>query len=122
MKTEIIFPDTKKLHIDFLINYSNEFLKLNSLKVGDEIEIEFDYQVLRSGYKSREMNSYTWQKVTKGILKLDNDGCLYAESLDNFTFYKHIQVRGKYVWQSENRKSIKRFGTGFITNNATGNR
>lgn len=110
----LIFPDTKRLHIEFLKTYRDEFLKLNNLKVGDEIELEFDYQQLRSRYKSREMDSYTWQKLAKGILKLDEDGCLYAESLDDFTFYHHVQVYGKYKWQSEIRKSIKKFGTGFI--------
>jgi len=115
MDKEIIFPDTKKLHIEFLINYCNEFLKLNNLMVGDEIEIEFDYQKLSSGYKSREMICHTWQKLSKGILKVDEDGCLFAESIENFTFYNYVQIRGnRYVYQSEVRKSIKKFGTGFI--------
>lgn len=58
---------------------------------------------------------FTTEKKAKGILRIDEEGCLYAESIDNFTFYNHIQVRGgKYAWQSQNRKSIKRFGTGFI--------
>jgi len=117
MESKIIFPDTKKLHIDFLKTYRDEFLKLNNLKVGDEIELEFDYDVLRSAYKSREMNKYTLKKLAKGTLKLDDDGCLYAESLDDFTFYWHAPIRPgstKYAWKSENRKSIKKFGTGFI--------
>lgn len=119
MKKEIIFPDIKKLHIEFLINYGIEFLKLNCLKIGDEIELEFDYDVLRSVYKSREMNKYTWKKLAKGILKLDENGCLYAESIDNFTFYWHAPIRpgsNKYAWHSKNTKSIKKFGTGFIYN------
>lgn len=113
----LIFPDTKKLHIEFLKTYRDEFLRINNLKVGDEVELEFDYQVLRTSYNRREQNAYTWQKLAKGILKLDEDGCLYAESLDNFTFYWHAPIRpnsNKYTWKSENRKSIKKFGTGFI--------
>jgi len=114
MENKLIFPDKEKLHIEFLVNYGNELLKLNNLKVGDEIEIEFDYEQLRSGYKSRELNRMVWQKLAKGVLKLDEDGCLYAESLDDFTFYWQTQVFGKYKWQSETRKSIRKFGTGFI--------
>ncbi len=112
--SEIIFPDTKQLHLEFLINYGKEFLKINNIKVGDEVELSFQYDGLRSRYKSREMDRFTFDKVCKGILKLDENGCLYAESLDNFTFYWQAQVCGKYKWHSESRKSIKRFGTGFI--------
>lgn len=117
MGSELIFPETKKLHIEFLKTYRDEFLKLNNLKIGDKIEIEFDYQVLRSSYNRREQNAYTFQKLCKGILKLDDDGCLYAESLDDFTFYSNVPIRpdsNKYGWRSESRKSIKKFGTGFI--------
>ena len=115
MAKELIFPDIKQLHIEFLRNYGNEFLKLNSLKVGDEIELEFDYDVLRSVYKSRERNKYNYKKLAKGILKLDENQCLIAESLDDFQFYHYIQVRqGRYEWKSEIRKSIRRFGNGFI--------
>lgn len=117
MALEIIFPDTKKLHIEFLKTYRDEFLKLNNLKIGDEIELEFDYQVLRTSYNRREQNAYTFKKLAKGVLKLDEDNCLYAESLDDFTFYWNAPLRtgsNKYAWRSENRKSIKKLGTGFI--------
>jgi len=111
---ELIFPDTKQLHIEFLKNYGDEFLRINNLKLGDEIEIEFDYEQLRSGYKSRELNRTVWKKLAKGILKLDEDGCLYAESFEDFTFYWQEYIFGKYKWNSESRKSIRKFGTGFI--------
>ena len=113
--SEIIFPDTKKLHIEFLKTYRDEFLKLNNLKVGDEIELEFDYEKLSSKYKSRELQTHTYQKVAIGILKLNEDGCLYAESINDFDFYNHVKVRGnRYEYRKDSRKSIKKFGTGFI--------
>lgn len=114
-RKELVLPDTKQSHIEFLVNYGNKILELNNLNVGDEIEIEFDYDVLRSQYKSRERSRFNFKKLAKGILKLDENNCLIAESIDDFDFWTYTQIRSnKYEWKLDRRKSIKRFGTGFI--------
>jgi len=66
-------------------------LRINNLKIGDEIEIEFDYEKVSTRYKSREMDKYTYKKLAKGILKIDENGGLYAESIDNMIFYDYVK-------------------------------
>lgn len=111
---ELIMPDTKRLQSEYLVNYGKEFLRLNNLNVGDEIELAFDYEVTKTRYKSRELDKYTFQKNAKGILKLDDNGFLFAESLENMQFYEYTKDFRRYYYKSVMKKSIKRFGTGFI--------
>lgn len=111
---ELIMPDTQKLQSEYLLNYGKEFLRLNNLNVGDEIELPFDYEVTKTRYKSRELEKYTFQKNATGVLKLDDTGFLYAESLENMQFYEHTRDGRRWYYRSVMKKSIKRFGTGFI--------
>lgn len=111
---DLIMPDTKRLQTEFLVNYGNELLRINGLKVGDEIETEFEYEKTSTRYKSREIDKYTYKKLAKGILKIDDNSCLYAESIENMQFYEYVQERRKYYYKSVMKKSIKRFGVGFI--------
>lgn len=111
---ELIMPDTKKLQSQYLVNYGKEFLILNNLNIGDEIELPFDYEVTKTRYKTREIDKFTFQKNAKGVLKLDENGFLFAESLDNMQFYEYTKDGRKYYYKQVTRKSIKRFGTGFI--------
>jgi hypothetical protein len=115
----VVYPDKVKLQNEYLVNYGKEFLRINCLKVGDEIELEFPYEFVRQKYKSREMEKYSGKKIGKGILKLDDAGRLYAESLDDFVFYNHTSNgytgRSRRSWYEEVRKkSVIRFGTGFV--------
>ena len=68
--------------------YKNEFLKLNKLKIGDEINVEFSYHILRSTYKKNKLERFNNKKLSKGILKENADG-LFVESIDNFHFYEN---------------------------------
>lgn len=115
----VVYPDKVKLQNEYLVNYGKEFLRINDLKVGDEIELDFPYEFVRQKYKSREMEKYSDKKTGKGILKLDDVGRLYAESLDDFVFYKYTSNgytgRSRRSWYEEVRKkSVIRFGTGFV--------
>ena len=111
---DLILPDRKKFETEFLINYGKQLLELNGLDIGDEIEIQFDYETVKSRYKSRELDKYTYQKLAKGILKTNEEGCLYAESLDDMVFYEYTRQGRKYYYKQVMRKSIKMFGVGFI--------
>ncbi len=116
MLKEIKYPDKNHLEKQFLRNYGEQFLSLNNLKVGEVIEIEFPYHQLKSNYK--QTARYTYLKLCKGILKLDEWQCLYAESIDNLPFYDSVSIsRGRHI-KSEyvrlERRSIVKFGTGFI--------
>lgn len=115
----VVYPDKVKLQNEYLVNYGKEFLRINDLKVGDEIELEFPYEFIKQKYKSREMEKYSGKKIGKGTLKLDDVGRLYAESLDDFVFYKYTSNgytgRSRRSWYEEVRKkSVIRFGTGFV--------
>lgn len=111
---DIVFPDTKRLHSEFLVNYGKEFLKINNLNIGDEVDLEFDYEVTKSRYKSREIDKFTFKKLAKGVLKLDENGFLFAESIENMQFYEYTKNGRSYYYKQITKKSIKRFGTGFI--------
>ncbi len=118
-KVEYIMPNDKALKNEYLRSYGYEFLKLNNLQVGDEVEMDFPYEGVSSGYKTREMSKYTYKQNAKGILKLDENQLLYAESLDNFSFYeyKNNGLRGRSqrnYYQEYKKKSIIKFGVGFI--------
>ncbi|MEP7198034.1 MAG: hypothetical protein ABI851_16060 [Saprospiraceae bacterium] len=115
----VVYPDKVKLQNEYLVNYGKEFLNINKLIVGDEIIMEFPYEGLSQKYKSREMEKFSYKKTIKGILKLDDIGRLYAESLDDLVFYEYTSNgysgRQRKNWYKEVRKkSVVRFGTGFV--------
>lgn len=115
---DYLMPNEEELKLSFLVNFGQEFLKLNSLKVGDIVEVDFPYQTLHSGYKSREMTTATWNRKEKGVLRLDDKGRLFAESLEPMDFYKWEYKDSKMktgFYKNEKRKSIVKFGTGFLT-------
>ena len=108
-------PDKTKLQLQYKKIYGNEFLRLNNLKVGDCVKMEFDYQKIESIPRSKGKLIKTYKKNTEGVLKLDNDGVLYAESNELMDFYYvsyDFYNRAKYNLQK--RKSIIKFGGGFI--------
>lgn len=119
MEKEYTMPNDLILKNEYLKNYGNEFLKLNNLKIGDEVEMNFSYEGISQGYKTREMSKYTYKQKAKGILKIDENGLLFAESLDNFPFYeyKNNNLSGRSrrnYYQEYKKKSIIKFGVGFI--------
>jgi len=116
---EYNFPDKAKLQNEYLVKYGEQFLILNNLKVGDEVILEFPYEGVSQKYKSREMEKYTYKKKVKGILKIDEQGRLYAESLEDMQFYNYtsngFSGRSRKSWyQPISKKSIVKFGTGFV--------
>ena len=111
---ELKYPDKKQMQIEFLHKYRDEFLRINGLKVGDKITMEFPYEVARSGYKRRGQEIYTYKKSMEGVLKVDDNGVLFAESIDFVDNYT-TKTKGRsteYVCQKI--KSKVKFGTGFV--------
>lgn len=100
---------------EYLLRFKDEFLKMNNLKIGDSILWEFQKQSLHQAYNRREMNRVTFYEKSKGVLKEDENGLLYTESLKDFKFYKSKLVKGKTTYVGETRKSIHYFGEGFIS-------
>lgn len=116
---EYKLPDKLKLQNEYLKRYGEEFLLLNDLKVGDEVILDFNYQSIHTKYNSRELERFNNYKKAKGILKLDENGCLFAESIDDADFYvsksNGFCGRSRRTWyQLERKKSIYKFGVGFI--------
>jgi len=116
---EYNFPDKAKLQNEYLVKYGEQFLILNNLKVGHEVILEFPYEGVSQKYKSREMEKYTYKKKVKGILKIDEQGRLYAESLEDMQFYNYTSNgfsgrSRKSRYQPISKKSIVKFGTGFV--------
>lgn len=109
-----LLPDSEEIKKQALLNYKNEFLRLNDLKIGDLINIEFPYQrVYREPRK--EENTVTWNKLADGILKEDKDGFLYAESLEEMDFYKwNSDNRRRPYYELKKRKSVFKFRIGFL--------
>lgn len=96
-----------------------EFLKKNNLKLGDHILWDFRFQTLRGKYKSREMSRYSAYEESEGVLREDENGFLYVESIKKYKFYTYVNNelsgRHKKSWyKSEERHSKHYFGTGFI--------
>lgn len=119
MKTEYIYPDKLKLQNDYLIEYGRQFLELNNFNIGDIVEIEFRYEYISRSYRSSEQSKYSCQQICKGVLKLDDIGRLYCESLEDMNFYEN-ESNGrsgrsyKSWYKLVRKKSIVKFGTGFI--------
>jgi myo-inositol-hexaphosphate 3-phosphohydrolase len=69
-------------------------------------------------HEKRQSSKVTFTVHTDGILKEDERGALIAESLEDFTFYRlkteTIRGRNKEIYEKICRKSIYKFGTGFI--------
>lgn len=110
---EYLLPSNEDMKIKLLVNYGEEFLRLNNLKVGDIVELKFPYQSIHNGHRNSEVNRYTWKKKEKGILCLDDKGCLFAESLELMDFYRwEFGIRrdrsGSYIL--ERKKSVIRIG------------
>ena len=115
---KLITPKIPSLKKEYLLMVKDAVLKENKLNVGDKILWKFNYQIVRSGYKRGEMNRYSESKICDGILKVDNNGFLYAESVEDLEFYdseyrNKISLKGHY-YKKVMRKSIHYFGTGFI--------
>ena len=116
---EYNLPNKEVLFNEFLKKYGDEFLRLNGLKIGDIVNLRFSYNILRSKYKSRQMERFTEYKKADGILKYDDNGALIAESLDDFDFYYSVSNgrsgRDYKSWYELKRgKSVYKFGIGFI--------
>ena len=114
---EYILPDKTRLLTDYFKKYGEEFLKLNNLKVGDTTKLRFPYHTLHSKYHSRQMDKCTDYKEVAGILKIDQDGILYAESIDDMNFYfsrsNGLSGRSFKSWyELKRQKSIIKFGDG----------
>ena len=112
-------PELPKLETKILLMVKDEFLKLNNLEVGDHIIWNFRFDTLRSAYKSREMNKYSAHEESEGVLKVDENGFLFVESLKDYTFHNPtsngLSGRSRREWyQREIRKSRNYFGVGFI--------
>lgn len=112
-------PELPKLETKILLMVKDEFLKLNNLEVGDHIIWNFRFDTLRSAYKSREMNKYSAHEESEGVLKVDENGFLFVESLKDYTFHNStsngLSGRSRREWyQREIRKSRNYFGVGFI--------
>jgi len=108
-----------KLDSRILLIVKDEVLKLNKLKVGDHIIWNFRYDTTRQAYKSRKMEKYSANEESEGVLKADEDGFLFVESLKDYSFYNYtsngLTGRSRKEWyQREMRKSINYFGVGFI--------
>ena len=97
----VVYPDKVKLQNEYLVSYGKEFLRINNLKVGDEIDLEFPYEGVSQKYKSREMEKFSYKTTTRGILKLDDVGRLYAESIKDLVFYEYTSNG----YSGRNRKS-----------------
>lgn len=114
---ELIKPTVPELKEEYLLMVKEAILKENNLKVGDHILWNFNYQVVRSGYKRGEMNRYGASKVCEGILKENDEGFLYVESIENLEFhdtaYRDAAMKKSY-YKRVMRKSTHYFGTGFI--------
>lgn len=116
---EYKYPDQKKLQLEYLKIFGEEFLKLNNLNIGDKVLLNFSYESIHTKYNSRELQKFTNYKESEGILKLDNDGVLYAESIEDANFYvsksNGFSGRSYKSWyELKKKKSIVKFGTGFI--------
>lgn len=116
---EYVYPNKEKLQNEYLVKFGQEFLKLNNLNIGDEVFMEFPYEGVSQKYKSREMEKYSYKKKVKGILKLDEQGRLFAESVEDLQFYNYtsngFSGRNRKSWyQPISKKSIIKFGTGFV--------
>ena len=118
-KSEYIHPNTSVLQTEYLVKYGQEFLRLNNLTVGQIAEFDFPYEKVSTKYKSRELEKYSYKKRVPGILKLDEHGRLYAESIDDLVFYEYesnnYSGRSRKSWYREvKKKSVINFGKGFI--------
>ena len=116
-KGNLIKPTVPQLKDEYLLMIKEAILKENNLKVGDYILWDFDYQVVSSGYKRGEFNRFTHKKLCKGVLKEDENGFLFAESLEDLEFhetaYRDAAMRKSY-YKRVMRRSKHYFGTGFI--------
>lgn len=118
--SDYIFPDKKDFQNKYLEMYGQQFLEMNNLKVGDEVEMEFPYEQTGRNYNSKEQVKYTYKKKAKGVLKLSETGMLYAESYEDMQFFHWVDNgrsgRSRRSWyQPMPRKSTIEFGTGFIS-------
>jgi hypothetical protein len=117
--SEIKKPEIPNLKNDILIMVKNEFLKLNNLKIGDSILWNFRYEELKSQYRKREMARVSFNEESEGILKESEEGFLFVESVNNYSFYTHTWNgrsgrQSKYNYVRAMKKATHFFGTGFI--------
>ena len=109
-----IVPNADEIKKQVRLKYKEEFLRLNNLKIGDLVILDFPYQRVYKEPRKQE-NTVTWHKSAEGILKEDENGYLYAESLELMDFYKwNDDNRRRPFYKSERRKSIYKFHIGFV--------
>lgn len=108
-----LYPDKEKIIHDIKIKFKEDFLKINNLKIGDEVYLKFPYHRTYKEPRKPEQR-LTWYKDSEGILKEDVNGYLYAESIELMTFYKLNTDKKKEFYQSYRKKSIHNFNIGFI--------
>lgn len=116
--SDIFKPEIPDLKNKYLLMLKDSILKNNNLEIGDKILWEFSYQSIKSGYKRGEINRYDYKKLCKGVLKEDENGLLFAESIDDLEFYvseyrNKISQKGHY-YRKIMKKSIHYFGEGYI--------
>ena len=110
---EYLYPDKDKIKHEIKLQFKKDFLKLNNLKIGDEVYLKFPYHRIYKESRKPEQR-LTWYKEAEGILKEDENGYLYAESLLSMPFYQLNTDKKKDFYQMVNKKSIHHFNIGFI--------
>jgi len=109
-----LLPDSAEIKKQVLLKYKEEFLKLNNLKIGDLVTLEFPYQRVYKEPRKQE-NTVTWNKPMEGILKEDKDGYLYAESLEDADFYRwNSDNMRRPFYELQRRKSTFKFRPSLI--------
>lgn len=113
---EYKYPDKMKFIDAFLANYGLEFLELNNLSIGSEVEMDFKYEGLRQNPKSKEYQIFRFDKKGKGVVKSNSKGALFIESLEDMDFYisKGNGRTGrdyKVNYHLEKRKAIIKIGS-----------
>lgn len=110
---QYLYPDKDKIKHEIKIKFKEDFLKLNNLKIGDEVYLKFPYHRIYKEPRKPEQR-ITWYKDMEGVLKEDDNGYLYAESLESMSFYKLNNEKKKDFYEHYYKKSIHSFDIGFI--------
>lgn len=118
-RDEIKKPIIPNLQSEYLLMIKECILKENDLKIGDRILWEFDHDIIRSGYKRGTQAKYNIKKLCEGILKEDENGFLYAESIEDLDFYQskyknEFKMTGHY-YKLVKKKSKHYFGSGWVS-------
>jgi len=115
---DLLKPKMPDLKSDILIMVKERFLKHNDLDIGDNVIWNFRYDTLRSQYKGG-MACYGANEESEGVLKVNEDGFLFVESLKDYSFYTdkwngRTGRQSRHNWERTMKKATHFFGTGFI--------